>query len=98
MTNEIEVIVMIPINSWQVAPKTLIDDIEAMAIEVAPVIPPGENVTTELICGPDYWKPASTYQKQLVGMVMAFLVRKRRVPYEKSGRPCQTPKVYSTIY
>ena len=94
MNDNTNVILMVQINDWFYAEKHFLDEICAAAVEVAPIIPAGEDVTTELICGPEKWASWSRYKRSLAGMCMPYLMRKKRVPFRKSGKPCQSPRLY----
>jgi hypothetical protein len=91
------VVLMVQINDWFFADKRFLDEIRAFAIEVAPIIPAGEDVTVEMICGPENWASWSKYRRILAGMCMRYLVRKKLVPFRKPGKPCQSPKVYQSL-
>ena len=97
MNDDTKVIIMMPINDIFYAEKHFIDEICAAAIEVASVIPAGEGVTTEMICGPEKWASWSRYKRSLAGMCMPYLMRKKRVPFSKSGKPCQSPRLYQSL-
>ena len=91
------VVLMVQINDWFYADKRFLDEVRALAIEVAPIIPAGEDVTVEMICGPENWASWSRYRRILAGMCMHYLVRNRLVPFRKSGKPCQSPRVYQSL-
>jgi hypothetical protein len=97
MNDDTKVIIMVQINDFFYAEKHFIDEICAAAIEVASVIPAGEGVTAEMICGPEYWEPLSKYRRSLAGMCMPYLMRNKRVPFRKSGKPCQSPRLYQSL-
>jgi hypothetical protein len=88
---------MVQINDWFFAEKHFLDEICALAKEVAPIIPAGEDVTVEMICGPKKWESWSRYRRILAGICMPYLVRNMKVPYRKSGKPCQSPRVYQSL-
>jgi len=97
MNENTNVILMLQINNWFYAEKFFLDEICTAALEVVSIIPAGENVTTEMICGPEYWEPLSKYRRILAGMCMSYLVRNKKVPFRKSGKPCQSPRLYQSL-
>jgi hypothetical protein len=97
MSENENVILMVQINDWFYAEKHFLDDICALAKEVAPIIPVGENVTVEMICGPEKWASWSRYRIILAGMCMSYLERNKKVPFRKSGKPCQSPRLYRSL-
>ena len=97
MNENANVVLMVQINEWFYAEKHFLDEICALAVEVAPIIPAGEDVTTDMICGPENWASWSRYRRILAGMCLAYLVRKKEVPYRKSGRPCRSPRLYQSL-
>ena len=97
MNDDKKVIFMVKINRLHFVEKIFLDEIYDLAMEVVPIVPSGENVTVEMICGPEYWEHLSRYTRSLAGMCMSHLVKNRKVPYCYSGKPCQSPRLYQSL-
>jgi len=58
---------------------------------VTPAVPEDALLTTEQLCGPDYWDPLSKWEKTMAGMCMVYLVEDNRVPFELVPRTGRNP-------
>ena len=58
---------------------------------IAPAVPDGARLTTEQLCGREYWDPLSKWERTLAGMCMVYLVEHNRVPFELVPRAGRNP-------
>ena len=73
------------------------DRIQRQIEEVLPAVDPDSLWDVKLLCGPDFWKTLTTYQKILAGKCMSHMVRHGKLPFVPAGRPCRTPKGFRLI-
>ena len=58
---------------------------------IAPAVPDDALLTTEQLCGMEYWDPLSKWERTLAGMCMVYLVEHNRVPFELVPRTGRNP-------
>ena len=75
----------------------LCNDIFELVTDIPPGLPANAKYTLQSLCGIDYWHSLTMDERRSAGMYMAYMVREELIPYEFTGRPCQSPKVYSMI-
>lgn len=95
--NESKVDVLLLLDNGCTVSKKLFDEIfDQVTDEDLPLYPDAEYAL-QMLCEPHYWSSLSMGQRRSAGMCMAQMVRKRQILYVPTGRPCQSPKVYSII-
>ena len=58
---------------------------------IVPAVPDDALLTTEQLCGMEYWDPLSKWERTLAGMCMVYLVEHNRVPFELVPRTGRNP-------
>ena len=81
----------IVINSWFTCKQAFLNSFKQEIDLITPAVPEGALLTTEELCGPDYWDPLPKWERTLAGMCMVYLVDNDRVPFELVPRTGRNP-------
>ena len=71
------------------------DAVHWEVLEVMPALLPGEGYTTEMLCGPEFWRPISVTEQQLAGRCIAHMVRNDELPLRRLGCRHKSPARYT---
>jgi len=80
-----------------IVPKHIYDETRNQVTDISTVLLPNAEYALKLLCDINYWLSLSHHQRIQAGLSMASMVRCNLVPYCFSGRPCQSPKVFTVI-
>ena len=73
------------------------NEIIELVTDTPPGLSPNAEFTLQSLCGIDYWQSLTMDERRSAGKYMAYMVRNGLIRYAPTGRPCQSPKVYSII-
>ena len=58
---------------------------------IAPAVPERALLTTEQLCGTEYWGPLSKWERTLAGICMVYLADRGELPFEYVPRTGRNP-------
>ena len=97
MKNENTTQVILLLDNSFTVPQKLHDEVREQVTDIVPALLPDVEYTLQMLCEPEYWDSLTMDERRSAGKCMAHMARKGLIRYVPSGRPCQSPKVYSII-